>query len=52
MNFPMHKTKAFSAPDDEDKIAWVQKVKSGIQIHPGYKCMQQQTLSLSHIPVI
>lgn len=40
MNFPMHKTKAFSAPDDEDKIAWDQKVKTGIQIHPGYKCMQ------------
>lgn len=25
----MHKTKAFSAPDDEDKIPWVQKVKTG-----------------------
>lgn len=22
MNFPMHKTKAFSAPDDEDKIPY------------------------------
>lgn len=38
MNFPMHKTKAFTAPDDEDKIEWVHKVKTGIQIHPGNKC--------------